>query len=79
MAVFILLSTTTPAGLIAAEHFYAAGSPLTVTWLRDVGHLETATVGGPLVNTWLQQRFSGLPAGSTKGTTNPVMPATIIP
>ena len=72
----VVLPNTTA---LLAEHFYAAGSPLTVTWLGDVGHLETATVGGPLVNTWLQQRFSGLPAGSTKGTTNPVMPATIIP
>jgi len=72
----IVLPNTTA---LLAEHFYAAGSPLTVTWLGAVGHLETATVGGPLVNTWLQQRFSGLPAGSTKGTSNPVLPATVIP
>ena len=44
----IVLPNTTA---LLAEHFYAAGSPLTVIWLGDIGHLEMATVGGPLVNT----------------------------
>jgi len=65
----VVLPNTTA---LLVERYYAAGSPLTVAWLGDVGHMQAGFIAGPLVNTWLQQRFAGIPASSTRGTANPV-------
>ena len=65
----VVLPNTTA---LLVERYYAAGSPLTMAWLGDVGHMQAGFIAGPLVNTWLQQRFAGIPASSTKGTANPV-------
>ena len=70
----VVLPNTTA---LLVERYYAAGNPLTVAWLGDVGHMQAGFIAGPLVNTWLQQRFAGIPATSTKGTSNPVPPAGI--
>ena len=68
----VVLPNTTS---LLTERFYAASNPLTVAWLANISHFKVASVGGPLVNTWLQQRFTGIPATSTRGTANPVPPA----
>ena len=70
----VVLPNTTA---LLAERYYLAGNPLTLAWLGDVGHMQAAVIGGPLVNTWLQQRFAGIPATTTRGTSNPVLPATV--
>ncbi|MCX8126578.1 MAG: lipase family protein, partial [Dehalococcoidia bacterium] len=68
----VVLPNTTA---LLAERFYAASSPLTVAWLADLDHFEAPKVGWPLVNTWLQQRFAGVPATSTRYTLSPVLPS----
>jgi len=71
----VVLPNTTA---LLVERYYAAGSPLTVAWLGDVSHMQAGFIAGPMVNTWLQQRFAGVAASSTRGTANPV-PAAVTP
>jgi pimeloyl-ACP methyl ester carboxylesterase len=67
----VLPNTTT----LLVERWCAAGSTLTAAWLGDQGHITLGKVGGPLATTWLQQRFDGVPAPTTCGTSLPVPPA----
>lgn len=60
---------------LLVERYYAEESPLNVIWLDGISHNDSAKVCGPLVNTWLQQRFAGVPPVTTKGTVNPVSAA----
>jgi pimeloyl-ACP methyl ester carboxylesterase len=67
----IVLPNTTA---VLARDWCKAGSNITMAWLGDQGHMTLGKVGGPLATTWLQQRFAGIPAQSTCGTTIPVTP-----
>jgi len=51
------------------------GSNLTIEWLADVTHLQTAKIAGPSVASWLQQRFAGEPTEPTCSQPLPVPPA----
>ncbi|MBP9719335.1 MAG: alpha/beta fold hydrolase, partial [Candidatus Levybacteria bacterium] len=52
-----------------------AGSNLTMDWLDDVTHIETAKIAGPSVASWLEDRFTGLPTEPTCDQPLPVAPA----
>jgi pimeloyl-ACP methyl ester carboxylesterase len=58
------------------QRWCAAGSRLSMAWLGDLGHIKTGLTAGPLATTWFQQRFAGVPAGTTCGTVNPIPAAT---
>lgn len=51
------------------------GTNLTMNWLADVTHLQTAIIAGPSVASWLEQRFESLPAESNCDQPLPVSPA----
>jgi len=61
---------------LLAQRWCAAGSRLTMAWLGDLGHVKTGLTAGPLAGTWFQQRFAGVPAGTTCGTIDPIPAAT---
>ncbi|MFM7060476.1 MAG: lipase family protein [Actinomycetes bacterium] len=61
---------------LLVQRWCAAGSRLTMAWLGDLGHVKTGLTAGPLATTWFQQRFSGVPAGTTCGTVDPIPAAT---
>ena len=69
----IVLPNTTA---ILERDWCKAGANLTMAWLGDQGHMTLGKVAGPLATTWMQQRFNGIPATSTCGTTIPVTPYT---
>jgi pimeloyl-ACP methyl ester carboxylesterase len=50
----------------------AAGSQITGDFIGNLGHFEAGKAGAPFAFTWFQQRFEGLPAGTTCGTVSPV-------
>ena len=52
----------------------AAGATLTADFIGDLGHMTAGFAGAPLAFTFFQQRFAGVPAGSTCGTELPVAP-----
>lgn len=68
----VVLPATTA---LLERRWCAAGSRLSMAWLGDLGHVKTGLTAGPLATTWFQQRFAGVPAGTTCGTVNPVDPA----
>lgn len=68
----IVLPNTTA---LFAKKSCDAGSNLTITWLADVTHLQTAKIAGPSVASWLEKRFQGLPAENTCNQPLPVGPA----
>ena len=68
----IVLPDTTA---LLVQRWCNADSTLTAAWLGDQGHLTLGKVGGPLATTWLQQRFDGIPAPTTCGTSLPLAPA----
>lgn len=68
----IVLPDTTAA---LTQSYCSAGSNLTTVWLGDTSHEKSASVSGPFVTTWLQERFAGTPAQSNCGTQLPVAPA----
>lgn len=57
------------------ESWCAAGSTLSMLWLANVTHQETAMVAGPTVVDWIADRFAGRPAVRTCDNPPPV-PAT---
>ena len=52
----------------------AAGSDLDAQFIGDLGHMKAGFAAAPLVFTWLQQRFAGVPMVRTCGTVLPVAP-----
>lgn len=52
----------------------ASGSELDALFIGDLGHMKAGFASAPLVFTWLQQRFAGVPLVSTCGTVLPVPP-----
>jgi pimeloyl-ACP methyl ester carboxylesterase len=50
----------------------AGGATLVADFIGDLGHLTAGIAGAPLAFTFFQQRFAGIPAGSTCGTHLPV-------
>jgi hypothetical protein len=52
----------------------AAGANVTANFIGDLGHMKAGFTAAPIVFTWLQQRFAGVPATSTCGTQLPVAP-----
>ena len=61
-----------PTTALLEQRWCAAGSRLSMAWLGDLGHVKTGLTAGPLATTWFQQRFAGVPAGTTCGTVNPI-------
>jgi alpha-beta hydrolase superfamily lysophospholipase len=61
-----------PTTALLEQRWCAAGSRISLAWLGDLGHVKTGLTAGPLATTWFQQRFAGVPAGTTCGTVNPV-------
>ncbi len=50
----------------------SAGSQMTGDFIGNLGHFEAGKAGAPYAFTWFQQRFAGLPAGTTCGTVSPI-------
>ena len=50
------------------------GSNITMMWLSDVAHQNTANVAGPTVASWFEDRFNGLPVQSTCTQPSPAAP-----
>lgn len=69
----IVLPNTT--ALLAENACGAAEPALTMAWLGQVSHQDTAMTGGLLAVDWLADRLAGVPAGSTCGDPLPVEPA----
>lgn len=70
----IVLPDTTAA---LAQSYCTAGSNLMTMWLGDTNHEKSASVSGPFVTTWLQERFAGAPAQSNCSASLPVTPASL--
>lgn len=52
-----------------------AGADLTAYFIGDLGHQKAGFTAAPIVFTWLQQRFAGVPTTPTCGTELPVTPS----
>jgi len=61
------------------QRWCAAGADLTMVWLGDLSHMAAGLTVGPLVSTWLQERFAGTPASTNCGTLAPVAAAVVPP
>lgn len=57
------------------ESWCAAGSTLSMLWIGDVAHQQTASVIGPQVVGWIAERFAGLRAQRTCEVPPPVTPS----
>ena len=57
---------------VLQESWCAAGSRLSMLWLGQVSHQDTAMVAGPQVVAWIADRFAGRPAGRTCDVPPPV-------
>ncbi|WP_139277431.1 lipase family protein [Rhodococcoides corynebacterioides] len=73
----IVLPNTT--ALLARNACSAAEPALTMAWLGQISHQDTAMTGGLLAVDWLADRLAGVPAGSTCGDPLPVEPASAGP
>lgn len=70
----IVLPDTTAA---LVQNYCSAGSNLMTVWLGDTNHEKSASVSGPFVTTWLQERFAGTPAQDNCSAKLPVAPASL--
>ena len=50
----------------------ASHAPIQGVFIGDLGHMKAGATAAPIVYTWLQQRFAGVPMTSTCGTRLPV-------
>jgi hypothetical protein len=57
---------------VLQESWCAAGSAISMLWLGQVSHQDTAMVAGPQVVAWIADRFAGRPAGRTCDVPPPV-------
>ena len=80
LPVFVAQSTADTVVLAAPnatlqDTWCAAGADLTMLWLGQVSHQDTAMVAGPTVVDWIADRFAGRPTHPTCENPPPVQPA----
>ena len=80
LPVFVAQSTADTVVLAAPnatlqDTWCAAGADLTMLWLGQVSHQDTAMVVGPTVVNWIADRFAGRPTQPTCENPPPVQPA----